>query len=396
MTNRRTFLKSLALLGAVAALPVQKLFAQITGTTPKPVGDGLTAVSYRTEIHPVRKPPRSITIPDVGAPDGEQYKVLKADFHMHTLFSDGTVMPRDRVIEAVDNGLDAISITDHIEHRPFIGRGVLILAENNDDHNRPYDLARAEAANRNVILVRGTEITKPMCHFNAIFVEDVNAIAAEVADWRKMLAVSIDQGGFNFWCHPNFPSIEQVSDAVPFGFIRGGPMRFFDELEEARAAGLFHGIEVFNGTTHYPIALDWCNERDLVPVTVTDIHQSDWNTYGDQNPLRPMSLVLAKERNHDSLKEAFFAGRTVGWAANMILGRQPWVEQLFRSSVAIQRTGSGLTLRNLSDIPCFIEADGRAYLLETLGATATIPGTPRLSVTNWFVGMTKPLEITVS
>jgi len=396
MSNRRTFLKSLALLGVAATLPVQKLFAQITGTTPKPVGDGLSTISYRAEIYPVRKPPRSITIPDVAIPNGEQYRVLKGDFHIHTLFSDGTVMPRDRVIEAVDNGLDVISITDHIEFRPFIGSRTLRLADNNDDHNKAYDLARAEAENRNVILVRGTEITKPMCHFNSIFIEDANAIAAEVDDWRKMLAVSNEQGGFNFWNHPDFPRHDSLSEAVPFGFVRGGPMRFFDEIEEVRAAGLIHGIEVFNGTSYYPIALDWCNERNLVPVTVTDIHQSDWNTYGNQNPLRPMSLILAKDRSYESVKEAFFAGRIVGWAANMILGRAPWVEQLFRSSVAIQRTASGLALRNLSDIPCFIEAGGRAYPLAELGATATIPGTPTLTVTNWFAGMTQPLEITVS
>jgi len=395
MTHRRNFLKSLALLGAAATLPVQKLFAQNTGVTPKPVGEGTTTVSYRTDIHPTRKPPRSITIPDSGAPNGEQYKVLKGDFHMHTLFSDGSVMPRDRVLEAVDNGLDVISITDHIEYRPNIGSGGLRLAANNDDHNQGYNLARTEAQNRNVILVRGTEITKPMCHFNAIFIEDANAIAAEVADWRKMLAVAKEQGAFNFWNHPDFPSHEQLSDAVPFGHVRGTPMKFHDEIEEARAAGLFHGIEVFNGTSFYPIAIDWCNERNLVPVTVTDIHQSDWNTYGNQNPLRPMSLILAKERSHDSVKEAFFAGRIVGWAANMVLGKQPWVEQLFKSSVEVVRTTAGLALKNNSDIPCFITANGNSYPLVTLGATASIPGATRFTVSNWFVGMKQPLEITM-
>jgi len=172
-------------------------------------------------------------------------------------------------------------------------------------------------------------------------------------------------------------------------------MRFHDEIEEARTAGLIHGIEVFNGTSFYPIVLDWCQERNLVPVTVTDIHQSDWNTYGNQNPLRPMSLVLAKERSHDSVKEAFFAGRIVGWAANMILGRQPWVEQLFQSSVAIVRTTAGLSLTNNSDIPCFITADGRSYPLAELGVTARIPGATRFTVSNWFVGLNKPLEVVV-
>jgi len=392
MTNRRTFLKSIALLGAAATLPVQKLFAQNTGITPRPIGAGTSTVSYAAAIRPTRKPPRVITIPDVSAPNGEQFKVLKGDFHMHSLFSDGHVMPKDRVIEAVDNGLDVISITDHIEYRPNIGSSAIQLAEN-DDHNRSYDFAKAEAENSNVILVRGTEITKPMWHFNALFVQDNNAIAAVVDDWEKMLAVSVEQGGFNFWNHPSW--IDRAPDTPPFGLKTGEPFRFFPELEEAHKRGHLHGIEVFNGTSYYPIVLDWCNERNLVPVTVTDIHQSDWNTYGNQNPLRPMSLMLAKDRSYESVREAFFAGRIVGWAANMILGRQPWVEQLFKSSVAIEKTPTGLALKNNSDIPCFVEADGRSYPLAALGATATIPGTPKLTVSNWFVGMKQPLEITM-
>jgi hypothetical protein len=270
---------------------------------------------------------------------------------------------------------------------------VLRLAENNDNHNIGYEFAREEAESSNVILVRGTEITKPAWHFNAIFVQDNNAIAAVVDDWEKMLAVSVEQGGFNFWNHPSW--IDRAPDTPPFGLKTGEPMRFHAEIDEASKKGLLHGIEVFNGTSYYPIALDWCNERNLVPVTVTDIHQSDWNTYGNQNPLRPMSLILAKDRSYESVKEAFFAGRIVGWAANMVLGRQPWVEQLFKSSVEIEKTNNGLALRSLSAIPCFIQADGKSYPLATLGATATIPGTPKLTVSNWFIGMKQPLEITM-
>ena len=43
---------------------------------------------------------------------------LKCDFHTHTIFSDGHVMPSLRVIEAWQQGLDVVAITDHIEYRP--------------------------------------------------------------------------------------------------------------------------------------------------------------------------------------------------------------------------------------------------------------------------------------
>ena len=378
-------MKQIALFGAVATLPVQKLLAE---STMKPIGDGRAAVPYGSEINR-KKTPRKITIPDVG-----EYKVLKGDFHMHTLFSDGQVMPKDRVLEAVDNGLDAIAITDHIEYRPNIGGGTLKLADKNDDHNTPYNFAKGEAEKHKLILVRGAEITKSEWHFNALFVNDINPIAAVVNDWQAMLAVSVEQGGFVHWNHPGW--LDRTPDAAPFGLKSGEPLRFFDEIKEAHAKGHLHGIEVFNGASFYPIVLDWCNEHDLAPLADSDIHDSEWNRYGNQNLMRPITLVFAKERSHDSLREAFFAKRIVGWAANMILGREPWVRELFRSCVTINKTASGLALQNRSDIPCFIEAGNKTWELPPQG-TETIQGTlpQKLVVSNWFVGMNKPLEVPV-
>ena len=55
---------------------------------------------------------------DITFPDIPGYKTLKGDFHQHTVFSDGVVWPHIRVDEAIAEGLDVISITDHVEkHR---------------------------------------------------------------------------------------------------------------------------------------------------------------------------------------------------------------------------------------------------------------------------------------
>ena len=48
----------------------------------------------------------------------EGYIPLKADLHLHTYFSDGHLSPSARVREAWLDGLDAISVTDHIEYHP--------------------------------------------------------------------------------------------------------------------------------------------------------------------------------------------------------------------------------------------------------------------------------------
>jgi hypothetical protein len=282
-----------------------------------------------------------------------------------------------------------ISITDHIEYRPNIGSPNLKLAEKNDDHNIAYNLAKKPAEDNKLILVHGTEITKSEWHFNALFVKDVNPMAAVVNDWQAMIAVAVEQGGFIHWNHPSWT--DRTPDAAPFGLKSGEPMRFFDEIEEVRAKGHLHGIEVFNGTSFYPIAMDWCNEKDLAPIVNSDIHPSEWDRYGHQNLLRPMTLIFAKERTYESIREAFFAKQVVGWAANMIMGRAPWVEKLFRACVEISGT-TRLTIRNRGDIPCIIDAAGKTMDLPPQG-TVEIPPLKMLTVQNWFVGLNKPLEV---
>ena len=51
-------------------------------------------------------------------PDVPGYKTLKCDFHQHTVFSDGSVWPDIRVMEALMDDLDAISLTEHLEYQP--------------------------------------------------------------------------------------------------------------------------------------------------------------------------------------------------------------------------------------------------------------------------------------
>ena len=130
-------------------------------------------------------------------PDIPGYKTLLCDFHTHTVFSDAAVWPAVRVQEAWMEGLDAISITDHLEYQPH-----------KDDieasHNRPYEIALPYARLSGMILIRGTEITKPVPpgHFNGIFLKDADAVFNE--DCLAACSTAAAQGGFVFWNHPRF------------------------------------------------------------------------------------------------------------------------------------------------------------------------------------------------
>lgn len=69
----------------------------------------LTAIAQITE-----RTNRVISVPDIPG-----FITLKCDFHMHTVFSDGHVWPSFRVNEAIRDGLDVISLTEHIDYEWF-------------------------------------------------------------------------------------------------------------------------------------------------------------------------------------------------------------------------------------------------------------------------------------
>ena len=106
---------------------------------------------------------------EVKVPEIPGYVVLKCDFHMHTVFSDGNVWPPVRAEEAWREGLDSFSVTDHIEYLPH-------KDDMKINHNRPFELVRGRAQALNMLVDRGSEITRdvPPGHFNAIILRDCN------------------------------------------------------------------------------------------------------------------------------------------------------------------------------------------------------------------------------
>lgn len=78
-------------------------------------------------------------------------------------------------------------------------------------------------------------------------------------------------------------------------------------------------------------------EHNLTILGTSDIHGLiDWTHNGGHGGHRPLTLVLAKERSPEALKKALFAGRTVAWINDDLIGRSENVDQVFRSCVAIK------------------------------------------------------------
>ncbi|MFA7583483.1 MAG: Sb-PDE family phosphodiesterase [Proteiniphilum sp.] len=258
-----------------------------------------------------------IIIPDVGA-----YQVLKCDFHMHTVFSDGHVWPNVRNQEVWQEGLDAYAITDHVEYTPH-SEDVKV------NHNRGYELLKESSAKSNMILVKGTEVTRntPPGHFNALYINDASAYieSRDAAQDKAAVMKAAEQHAFIFWNHPGWqPGIAGSYDWIPF----------VDDLYQNKA---LHGIEVFNGFGFHMKALDWCIDKGLTVMGTSDMHNLVAHEYdlGKEYVHRTMTLVLARERTAESIREALDAGRTVAWASKYLAGREEHVRALFDACVQL-------------------------------------------------------------
>lgn len=256
----------------------------------------------------------------INVPDIPGYKTLKCDFHMHTVFSDGTVWPTVRVKEAWAEGLDAISITDHIEYLPH-------SKDISADHNRSFEIARPLAMELDVILVKGAEITRdmPPGHLNALFITNANLLERD--DVTDAIQEARDQGAFIMWNHPGWK--RQQPDST----------LWWDTHTELYENDLLHGIEVYNNE-FYPEAVDWANEKKLTMFGNTDIH-GPVQLNGEH---RTLTLVFAKSKTIGGIKEALFSRRTVAYFGNTLVGESKYLEPLFFESLEFDK--SSLRLRN--------------------------------------------------
>ena len=283
-------------------------------------------------------------------PDIPGYKTLKTDLHMHSVFSDGAVWPTIRVQEALKDGLDAISVTEHIEYQPH--------SEDipHPDRNRSYVLAHKEAEKQNLTVINGSEVTRemPPGHVNAIFISDANKLKQE--NPINAFKEAKKQGAFIFWNHPNW--IAQNPDGVAV---------LTDMHKQLIKEGLLHGIEIVNEHTYSDEALQIALDNNLTIMGTSDIHGLiDWEFNINKGGHRPITLVFAKENNEASLKEALLDRRTAVWYNNTLIGRSTYLVPLIEQSLQIQKVESVSSYKGTSLVKAvFIENKSDVdYILE--------------------------------
>lgn len=312
----------------------------------------LTAIAQITE-----RTNRVISVPDIPG-----FKTLKCDFHMHTVFSDGHVWPSFRVNEAIRDGLDVISLTEHIDYEGFPE----VIAR---DYNQSYEIAVKAATNKNLMIIKGLEISPrvPPYHNNALFIKDANILPSEyMKDWKKkfvmkdtitheqLLAPFLEakkQDAFVFYNHPGYSWWDKKDTAIFTSFHK--------ELLERK---ILKGVEVVNSGVYNILAHRLAMKYNLTMVCNTDEHYDNSPRYAKTH--RPMTLVFAKEKTAESLKEALLAGRTALYFDDYLVARQREADAFFKAAIQVNternlRNGEPILiikLTNNSDIPFEIQA----------------------------------------
>ncbi len=330
---------------------------------------------------------------EIRFPDLPGYQTLKCDFHTHTVFSDGSVWPTVRVKEAWREGLDALAISDHIEYQPH-------KQDLPTNHNRPRELAAGRARECNILLPRASEITRdtPPGHFNAIFLSDSKLLETE--DFFAVFDEAQRQQAFVFWNHPGWKGPE-------LGRWGEAQTTLFEKQQ-------LHGVEICNGESYYPDGHRYATERKLTLLGNSDIHDPSPATEWTATKHRTLTLVFARDKTMDALREALFAGRTAVWYQNQLIGREPELAALFPACIRVNpphhRSNDRVwvAIENQCELDIELERIGQigpAKITLPAGATSLVrieaPADERAKglpyrATNFLVGPDQPLSVTLA
>ncbi len=289
---------------------------------------------------------RTVPRTEIILPQVKGYNIYKGDFHVHTIYSDGDVTPRERMREAWFDGLDIIAITDHLEKRSYERYMLKALAPYSQDGS-PFVYAHAGAGNKEnkeapmlsnlnacydeakhfiaredipIMVVRGTEIwrdPRTTGEYNAIFLEDINAICHK--DLFECFRRVKEQGGIIIHNHPGWSrkTMDKSEDQV-----------------RAYGEGWVDGVEVVNGSTLYPKMVDRCIDEKLTIFANTDVHRPSSQVWArDCGIFRTMTFILAKECTEKAIKDALLKRRTIGYSANNLVGEKMWLKEFMDASI---------------------------------------------------------------
>jgi len=206
------------------------------------------------------------------------YRVLEADFHVHTRFSDGFLSPFDVVLHARRNGLDAFAVTEH---------------------NLVYPAKMSRWFSRLIggpTVVVGEEITTDRFHLIALGVEDRVSPYGELG---PIVDAVHQEGGVAIAAHP-------VKRFWP---------SFDAELAKLDGAEVMHPLALTARGGREGVGWRWEEMRDFTTRATQDgrhftaIGSSDYHFFNGLGVMR--TLVFAKDDSEAAILQALREHRTV-------------------------------------------------------------------------------------
>lgn len=268
---------------------------------------------------------REIILPKVGG-----YTAYTADLHMHSTYSDGVMKytGRGRIHEAWSDGIDVIAVTDHMTIKTYPDKEGVATPANEvaKRGTRPQQAvadANKTADEYGMLVIPGIEITgnpKTLGHFNALFTTDNKAIF----DYNPIQNIrnARQQGALIMHNHPGW----RQSTLEPTQFVK-------DVYKEK----LVDGVEIMNGYYFYPRAIDAAKQNKLFVAATTDIHGTTAETYRENNHLRNMTIIFAKELSLESIRQGLEDRRTLAYSFGVLSGDEKLLSDFFKASVETKK-----------------------------------------------------------
>jgi hypothetical protein len=97
-----------------------------------------------------------------------------------------------------------------------------------------------------------------------------------------------------------------------------------------------HGMEIVNGNSYYPLAHQWCLDKGITIFGNSDVHNPtgiDYFSGGEES--RSLTLVFAREKTNESIREAMDEGRTAVWRGDELYGPPTYLRAIFDQSVRV-------------------------------------------------------------
>lgn len=356
----------------------------------------------QTEITRTSAPHRvGIILPQVNG-----YTPYKADLHTHSIYSDAEVTPAYRVREAWSDGLDVMAVTEHIEYRRIEPSMLKFLKGYTDgevkkpinhavnykdadergflvDLNYAVQEAQKEAKKYGLLIIPGAEITrnpKTIGHYNALFTKDNNTIYTQ--DALQSMRNARAQGAIITHNHPGW---------------RRKSVEMLEFEKQAYGEGLIDGVEIMNGGQFYPKLIERAKGGKYFMAATTDIHTTIQESYRTRGLHRNMTLVFAKEKSLESIREALEARRTLAYSAGQLAGEEQLLADFFKAAIEVKvisvdkkKKTQRVEVHNLSSVDFFIR-NGGDIVRDVLGLGSTIinvrlGSTVKFVVENMWIG----------